>query len=524
VATHVYLAVEVLALCLVGSLVLLRQGKYLPALAFGLALIAAATGAAIAIGLLPPPHDGVTMGRFASPPGHFGFNVLAPFDFWYSALWPSAHRIEGTGGQYEGMAYLGLGVFLVLGLAALAMAWRGLSASRARPGASAVVGAGTPGASWPLAVALLGLAAFAVFPNVWLGQHKLISLPVPPPLDLVVEQLRSGGRMMWPVIYALVIAVIAYVGSRVDARVAGLAVSVALALQLADTAALREHARDMLRAMRAPPPGLSALRAAGAMNGDVRLRPSWFCVPPDDRELAQAVALDVVRRGGAVHQPPMARAALNDCDSTRIATDQPLPNIADVIFRAALPGPEIVALYRRRLCDPIGPVLVCKGLRTTDVPSEDEAFLALTPKRSGLGVRQPITLGQPAAQWLYAGWSGPEPWGTWTEGARATIMIPLPNSGVVRAITLEMTAYAGGASQTQGLRITHAGKLLWQGRLPIGKTSAIRVPVDSASLTSQVAHLDLQIENPQSPKDNGLSADARLLGIALVAITLDGDN
>jgi hypothetical protein len=489
-----------------------------------LALIAAAFGAAVAIGLLPPPEAGVTMGRFAPPPGHFGFNVLAPFDFWYSALWPSPNRIDGTGGHYEGMAYLGLGVFLVLGTAALALTWRGLSVSPVRPGASAAAGVGTLWAFWPLVVVLLGLAAFAVYPNVWLGQHKLISLPVPQPLDLLLEQLRSAGRMMWPAIYALVIAPVAYIGSRLDVRLASVAISAALALQLVDTAALREHTRAMLHAMPAPPPGLSALRAAGAMNGDVRVRPSWFCVPPGDRELAQQVALDVIRKGGTVHQPPLARGALNDCDSTRIATDQPLPNVTDIIFRAPLQGRDVVAIYRRRLCDPIGPVLVCKGLRPAALP-EDEAFLALTPKHGGLavGVRQPVTQGQPAAQWLYAGWSGPEPWGTWTEGDKATILIPLPKSGAVRAITLEMTAYAG-SSRTQGLRISHDGNLLWQGRLPGGKTSAIRVPLESITATSGVVQLDLHIERPQSPKANGESADARLLGIGLMAVTLDGEN
>jgi hypothetical protein len=85
-----------------------------------------------------------------------------------------------------------------------------------------------------------------------------------------------------------------------------------------------------------------------------------------------------------------------------------------------------------------------------------------------------------------------------------------------------MTAYSG-PSRVQGLRISVAGKLLWQGRLPAGKTSTIRIPVDTAILTPEVVPLDLQIEHPQSPKDNGQSADPRLLGIGLLTVTLHGD-
>lgn len=529
VATHVYLGVDVLALCLVGSLVLLRASRYLSAALLVATLIAASAAAAFAVGLVPPPDAGVSMGRFASPPGHYSFNVLAPFDFWYSALWPSARPIDGTGGQYEGMAYVGLGVFLLLGLYGLALVSRGLPALRAwlsgtQPGPAAVPVAVRRWQSWPLLVALLGLTVFAVYPNVWLGSHKVIALPVPPPLDLLLEQIRSGGRMIWPVIYALVIALIAGVAARADARLVGLAVTTLLIVQVADTSSLRDRIRSMIHEPSTMPATFKALRAAGALQGIVRLRPSWFCVGPKDRELAQVVALDVIRRGDTVHQPPLARGALNDCDPSLLATDQPLPNVTDIFFRDSLAAREVIAIYRRRLCDAIGTVLVCRGLRTTGEPSEEAVFLALMPPRHiGIGVRHPVARGEPAAQWLYSGWSGPEPWGTWTDGSKATVLIPLPEKGVVRGITLEMTAYSSRPTNSQGLRLSIAGKLLWQGRIPAGKKSTIEVPLDAKALTSGVVQLDFEIDRPQSPKDNGESIDARMLGIGLLAITLDGD-
>jgi len=530
VATHVYLGINVLALSLVGCLVLLRARKYLPAAAFGAILVASSAGTAVAVGLLPPPDAGVSMGRFASPPGHYSFNLLAPIDFSYSTLWPSARPIDSTGGQYEGMAYLGFGVLVLAGLYGLTVIPRGLFAGiqlmRSRSSGARTRSANTLAEAtwqlWPLVAVLLGLTAFAALPNVWLGRHILISFPIPPPVDLLLEQIRSGGRMIWPLIYAIVIALVAGVAARTNARFAGLLVTGVLVLQVADTATLRDRIRSMIHATPTPPGTFRELRAAGALQGDVRLRPSWFCVDAGDRELAQAIAANVVRRGGTLHQPPLARGAMTDCGSGRVA-GQPLPNVQDVFFRGSLALHDLVATYRRRLCDPIGSVLICEGLRTTGELPEREAFVALMPTWDVVvGKRYPVTRDKPVAQWLYLGWSGPEPWGTWTEGNRATVLIPFPKASTVRAITLELMAYSGRPPYHQKVRISVGGKLAWQGQLSAGAVSTIQVPVDIMPLTSNIVPVDFAIEQPQSPKDNGQSSDSRLLGIGLLAITLDG--
>lgn len=524
VGTHVYFGVQVLAICMVGGLVLAMARKYVAALAFGASLVSAVTAAAFAVGFLPPPDSGVSMGRYASVPGHYGFNVLAPLDFSYSALWPTAHRIDATGGQYEGMAYLGIGVLLVLGASLLALVWSlRWRASGSTPIATAAAVSHGPRKYWPLLIVLLGLVGFAVFPTVWLGTHKLVSVPLPPSLSAILEHVRSGGRMIWPVVYAFAIILVVIVGSSVGPRLAGFLLVAALVVQIADTATLRERARTMFAAPPLVPAGLNALRVAGVLDRDVRLRPSWLCVRHEDGDLGRLMALEVIRHGRTVHQPPMARGALGDCDASRISTDPPMPGVVDVIFMGSVPLQDQLTIYARRECNVVSTVLVCAGMRSPGPLSTEDAHAALAPPTNvAFDARLPVTTGEPAARWLTSGWSDPEQWATWSDGGTAILHVPIPKEGNPQAIALEVTAYSGNPSKMQGVVVTVAGKTKWQGRLAAGHVSTIRIPIDPSDIVSNFVPLTLHIDNPQSPRSNGHGPDSRLLGVALRAIVLEG--
>lgn len=524
VGTHVYFGVQVLAICMVGVVVLAMAREYVAALGFGASLVAAVAVAAFAVGLLPPPDSGVSMGRSASTPGHYSFNVFAPFDFSYSTLWPTAHRIDATGGQYEGMAYLGIGILLALGGSLLALVW---SLRRDASGSAPVAAAGTvsfsPRRYWPLLVVLLGFVGFAMFPTVWLGTHKLVSLPLPPWLSGFLEHVRSGGRMIWPAVYAFAIILVVIVGGRVGSRLAGPFLVAALIVQIVDTATLRERTRMMLATPPLVPAGLSALRAAGVLDRDVRLRPSWLCVRLEDGDVGRLTALEVIRHGRTVHQPPMARGASGDCDTSRISTDPPPPGVVDLIFMGSVPLQDQLAIYARRKCSVVSTVLVCEGMRSPGPLSTEDAQAALAPPtNAAFGTRLPVTAGEPAAKWLTSGWSNPEHWATWSEGGTAILHVPIPKEGSPQAIALEVTAYSGNPSKMQSVAVTVGGKTKWQGRLAPGHVSTIRIPIDPSDIVSSFVPLTLHIDNPQSPKSNGQGPDSRLLGVALQAIVLEG--
>ena len=147
--------------------------------------------------------------------GYFGMNLNA---LWnpagvngvdYSLFLPMQNQV---GGNYDGFAYLGLGVLL-----ALPAAVRVIFPRLRR--------------HLPLCAVCAVLTLFAVSHVVTANGVTLCTLPLPASLIHLFSVFRSGGRLFWPVYYLLMLA--AFVGlCRLPGR--GFAVCLALLVQLAD--------------------------------------------------------------------------------------------------------------------------------------------------------------------------------------------------------------------------------------------------------------------------------------------------
>lgn len=129
----------------------------------------------------------------ASGYGYFSMNLLSPFwpqnSLFFAGSGPSP---DATGGQYEGMNYLGLG--LLSGLALLFVRRRKAIGVRCREH------------PWLLAY-MIFLCAFAVSHIVYLGSIKLFEVPLPAGYHFL-SQFRSSGRMFWPVAYGLALLLV----------------------------------------------------------------------------------------------------------------------------------------------------------------------------------------------------------------------------------------------------------------------------------------------------------------------------
>src|SRR5262249_17705436 len=129
--------------------------------------------------------------------GRTSMNLLSPVIPQWSELFPAAgpllgptsgpYRavgvIDATGCQYEGYNYLGAGTLILAGVALLLD--RKKLGSRARK-------------YWGLVGALLVLTALAVTHHVYVGGSEAVLFERVP---LVLEELRSSGRLFWPVGY-----------------------------------------------------------------------------------------------------------------------------------------------------------------------------------------------------------------------------------------------------------------------------------------------------------------------------------
>ena len=147
--------------------------------------------------------------------GYFGMNLNA---LWnpagvngvdYSLFLPMQNQV---GGNYDGFAYLGLGVLLALP-AAIRVIFPRLRRHL------------------PLCAVCAVLTLFAVSHVVTANGVTLCTLPLPASLIHLFSVFRSGGRLFWPVYYLLMLA--AFVGlCRLPG--CGFAVCLALLVQLAD--------------------------------------------------------------------------------------------------------------------------------------------------------------------------------------------------------------------------------------------------------------------------------------------------
>lgn len=216
---HRYLAAMVLAVLLAAptTLALHRDRRWRAAAVMVLASLAITSVLAASLGY-----------GAVNPPGGFGeasMNLASPFQPMFSYFLGDGVRFaDGTGHQIEGYQYLGLGLLILLTLA-IVLRPR-LAAIRQYAG---------------IMLAGLALTALAVSNAVYFDHYRLGTLRHMPAF---LNQLRSSGRLFWPVAYLLLVAGVVVV-ARLRPRPVAYATLLATALlQVADAANLR---RDLSR-------------------------------------------------------------------------------------------------------------------------------------------------------------------------------------------------------------------------------------------------------------------------------------
>lgn len=158
--------------------------------------------------------------------GTYRMNLAAPFDA--NALWSRVlPDVPGAGGDFEGFNYLGLGILVLVPLAL----WKRMAFDRR------VI---------PLLVASLLLTLLALSNRVALGPTELVSYDVPGLLRPYTDLLRGSGRLFWPMYYLLLLAILVAVARGFSARMAMAACTVALVLQLADSATAFKRVQDVI--------------------------------------------------------------------------------------------------------------------------------------------------------------------------------------------------------------------------------------------------------------------------------------
>ncbi len=193
VSIHIYFAVTcffaLLAFCLYD---LLETKKLQTSILSGASYCMAALITTFVLGGL----KGGIKGKGAGEVGEFSANLNCLFNpLEYSRFFPGL-PIHGNG-QYEGFAYLGLGIFVLLFLSLIFLP---LSIQKGRLSFT--------NKSIALLVAAIMSFLFALSPLVSCFDRLLFSIPLPKIVNKLLVTFRSTGRMVWLCYYILYLAAI----------------------------------------------------------------------------------------------------------------------------------------------------------------------------------------------------------------------------------------------------------------------------------------------------------------------------
>lgn len=200
----------------------------------------ASAGIAFYVGLHTWGAFSIQTGSAAAAPEQLGLysaNVLSLLDSGGLSYFVR----DLPGGSGEGFNYLGLGVLVLLLMAATAWFQRG--GRLRRPDGGWVAAARARPAVPVLMISVAVLAVTSTLPKVSVGGASAV-LPLPPPAMEVLAIFRANGRFHWPLMYLLV--VVAVLAASAVVRRGVWVVGLALALQLVDLqGAFRNVSKDV---------------------------------------------------------------------------------------------------------------------------------------------------------------------------------------------------------------------------------------------------------------------------------------
>lgn len=424
--------------------------------------------------------------------GIYSMNLASPLWPVHSSLFPHATQaqIDATGGQYEGYQYLGSGVlFLIIVLACQKRAWTLLRSSLLR-NIGLLLGC----------MALTGIAAS----NKMYFFHTLIvqtHIMVPG-----AEQMRSSGRMFWPVAYIILLGTVGNT-YRIWPRAARVLLGLAVILQWIDT-----------RDLRSQDYAIESNLTNTSTEKDNRL-------------------FKIIQQFDRVEIYPRL-----ECDATNLEEDMP------IIYAAAHQNAYINTMYKARsipegechLAQERPHVLDSKTLVILDGAHRFTSALSWTDRTQAncgalntfvlcTGIQhqlQLVPLSSPIplplnetiftsssnsfhSEVLENGWSGSEKWGTWNEGHQAFLFFIMPENIKKVTITLGLRSAPGEPK--------HVQVFLYDKSLADWSVSQQENNYSLTILSPKNKNIHLRIEIDRVTK---IYKDPRFLGIGIYSIKL----
>lgn len=453
--------------------------------------------------------------------GYYRMNLLAPIDAGgWSMVLPDMPQGRG---DYEGFNYLGLGALIALA-AALVTTLR--QPKLLLP----------PRQTLMLPVVLLLLFAFAVTNKLAVGGHEL-TFPLPPPLLDVANMFRASGRLFWPVLYAALFGIISVLVRGYGQAATAFILAICFVIQIADTypgwAARRDHTSWNWEAWE---PLLYAefWDAVPTRYDKVRL-----VMPQNHHCHWGTFAYFAARNGMSTDAIYTARV---DEERLKRAQDRALSTIVsgnydrDSVYILEERYLTLAALNLRSDDDVLAKIddfyVVAPGWRRCATCAQIPGEIQLSDVLPQLHLGESLSFNTqgPGESYLARGWSIIEPWGVWSDGPVAIMVLPIPEyHSADLQLWLDAQALIAPAQPTQSVRILVNG--VYAGTMAFSmadnrRRRSIRVPAEALAGGGQ-QHLlvQLEIDSPARPADLGMNnEDKRELGIGLFNLTLSASH
>ena len=395
--------------------------------------------------------------------------------------------IPVTEGAYEGFQYLGLGVIC---LVLLGLCLRLKRAIDKTPTPTPTDGTGFDGVAY-LAPVIIAFWVFALSDKIHLGPHVLIDLHYGSLLGPITAMLRSSGRFMWPVSYALILATLLAV-AKIPRQWVKRVLIAALVLQIADLSAFMRQQWKYTEAAAAP-----------AVFHRVR-SPQWDRLitaakvvdfQPSDPQPRLGLFWELAFRA-TKHGVP-----LTDMYSARVAPAQYLFQKADDedVRLGRLAPDRLYVLADDCAPFPMTSVHRLDGVMIVPPAGADRSGLSVEPVRPPVvTLGAPIAFAKPETRCvLGAGWLEPQADGVSSDGPEAALYLPLPAgaAGPLR-LSVQVRGLSGGAFS---LEATSARDILTARRDPAPDTMAFEIParlVDGKSALSISLRSTLRTQGP----------------------------
>jgi len=118
--------------------------------------------------------------------------------------------------------------------------------------------------------------------------------------------------------------------------------------------------------------------------------------------------------------------------------------------------------------------------------------------------------------YLISGWGFPEDWGVWSVAETGKLIVPFPKTKF-QSLTITLYAFVNPLKTRQEVNF-RIGKIERSIVLNDGKWRSISLPLSIDEIHSGYIEIAIDVKNPISPQNLGISDDSRRLGIGLISL------